>query len=95
MDHRKMGNLHWLKSKCQFPACIKNEGMCTCKKNILVKLNEMMKFTLSFTWNVLTAALIKHGMRKNVDVPFLALYELSLNEQLYLEKLLLFRNVAL
>ena len=32
MDHQKMGNLHWLKSKCQFPACIKNEGMCACKK---------------------------------------------------------------
>ena len=65
----------------------------------MVKLNEMMKFawknTLSFTWNVLTAALIKHGMRKNLAVPFLVFYELSLNEQLYLEKLLLFPNGAL
>ena len=59
----------------------------------------MLKFdwkkTQTFTWNVLMAAFIKDSMRKIFDVSFLALCGLSLNEQIYSKKLLLFRNGAL
>ena len=46
MDHQKMRNLHWLKSKHPFLACTKNKGVCMCKENYIGEAKRIVEIRL-------------------------------------------------